>query len=821
MSSRTKAEKQSAGVRRPTALLLTTTILCAGALVATTARAQGSAPTQNRMVSFAIPAQPLPAAIDAFIRATGWQVGYPSRIADGLTSTPVSGAMPPAQALRSLLAGTGLGVRFTGSTTATLTGRSAAIPPAALGDAVPLDVIDVGAEGAGRAYVATRSVAGAKVDTPLIETPQTISVVTRKELDQRAVQDFAAAVAYTPGIAVVDYPGGPGAPDYSLRGFRDVGLFGVYRDGLRAGFNNYDTNFEPFGLERVDVVKGPSSVLYGQTSPGGLVNLTTKRPTAAPLHEIALQTGSYGRRQIAVDFGGPVDSSGDALYRFTGLFRNAGTQIDHAPDDRLYLAPSVTLRPAEKTEITLLASYFKLKMSAAEQSIPRSALGIIGTNVYLGVPGQSNWNVENISIGYRLDHELNADWSLRQNARYMHSKVDFRYAYSAAWPVELVDGHYYPVGLQDRPKSTNTYLIDTNIQGRAATGPVSHTLLAGLDYAYYTGKESRRNSLTTLTIDVLSPVYPTTNFVYADPWVDGRSNVGQLGVYVQDQLRYDKWILTLGGRHDWVVGTEIDNLAGSTQTTRDQAFTGRAGLGYVFDNGVAPYASYATSFQPVTGVYAPERGGGAFEPTTGIQYEVGVKYQPDGWNGFLSASLYEITQQHVSTNDPLYSGFTVQQGEIRSRGVELEGKAELTEELSLIASWALIGAEITKDNPAVGSATSSVGLRPKGVPRQTASAWGDYRFKSGALEGLGLGLGVRYVGTSENSGNTETIPDYALVDAAVRFDLGALHPDLGGASLALNVSNLADRKYYSAGFYDNTVLYGNRRQFLATLKYDW
>lgn len=690
------------------------------------------------------------------------------------------------------------------------------------GDSMVLGPISVqGVVGGTEGYVATRSAVGTKVETPLVEIPQTISVVTRKELDQRAVQDFAGAVAYSPGIAVVDYPGGPGAPDFSMRGFRDFNLFGIYRDGLRAGFNNYDTNFEPYGLERVDVVKGPSSVLFGQTSPGGVVNLTTKRPTDKPLHEIQLQTGSFDRRQAAFDFGGPVDGDGKVLYRLTGLGRMSDTQVDHAPDDRFYIAPAVTFKPTDKTKMTLLASYQKLKMSGSEQSIPRSSMDLIGTDLYFGVPGYSDWKVQNTTIGYELEHEISPNWTFHQNARYMHSRVNFVSAFSTAWPVELVNGRYYPVGVQDRPKTTETYLLDSNVQGKVSTGPVSHTILAGVDYGYYIGRETRRNSLNALVIDVLNPTYPGTDFLYGNPWVDGKSNLTQIGAYLQDQLRYENWILTLSGRQDWVVGKETDNLSKSFQTARDKHFTGRVGLGYVFDNGIAPYASYATSFQPTTGTYAPQRGGGTFKPTTGTQYEVGVKYQPNGWNSFVSASLYHITQQNVVTNDPVYSGFAVQDGEIRSRGIELEGKMELTEEFSLIASYAFVDAEITKDNPAVGSATSSVGLRPKGIPRHMASAWGDYTFKSGPLTGLGLGVGARYVGSSKNAGNTETNPDYTLVDAAVRYDLGALRSELEGASVALNVSNLTDKKYYSAGFYDNTVLYGNRRQILATLKYSW
>jgi iron complex outermembrane recepter protein len=694
------------------------------------------------------------------------------------------------------------------------------------GGPIVLEPISVEGEvGGTTGHVATRSAIGTKIETPLVEIPQTISVVTREEMDRRGVQDFNDIVSYSPGIRAIDYPGGPGAPDFWMRGFRDFNMFGVYRDGLRAGFNNYDTNFEPYALERMDVIKGPSSVLFGQSAPGGIVNLTTKRPTDVGIREVQAQIGSYDRYQGAFDFGGPVDEEGRWLYRVTGLGRDSGTQVDHAPDDRLYIAPAVTFRPTDDTTLTLLTSYQKLKMSGAEQSIPMvgslypNPLGQIGTDVYLGEPGVSDWEVENLSLGYEFEHNLNDDWTIRQNARYMHSKVDFVSAWPANWPVELIDGRFYPVGLQDRPKNTDTYLIDTNAVGHIDTGPLSHTLLTGIDYGRYSGEETRRNSTNFSVIDIFNPSYGNTDFVFGDPWVDGKSTVEQVGLYVQDQIKYDNWILTLAGRQDWVVNKEYNYLDGTVQQANNDAFTGRVGLGYVFDNGIAPYVSYSTSFQPQSGTYAPQRGGGMFEPTEGTQYEAGVKYQPPGMNSFISASVFQITQTNVTTGDPLYTGFSTQEGEIRSRGIELEGKLDVTEELSLIAAYAFIDAEITEDNEIFG--TSRVGLTPSAVPEHMASLWADYTFSSGPLEGLGLGAGARYIGTSFNSANTVKVPSYTLYDAAIRYDLGALRPDLEGATLALNVNNLTDEKYVTPGFYDNTVFYGKRRQILGTLTYRW
>lgn len=793
------------------------------------ALAQGNAAADGglgRRITLAIPAGPLADALAALGRQARLHIAYAPDIVAGVSSGGVTATTTVEDGLRALLAGTGI-VWVPGD------GGSVTLQRAP-GGALLLDPLTV--EGAHTAaggwgpvpgLVATRSGTGTKTDTPLIEVPQAVSVVGREEMDRRGADDLNDAVAYTPGIRVVDYPGGSGAPDIYLRGFRDTGLFSVYQDGLRIGFNSYDVTLETYGLERIDVLKGPASVLFGQGMPGGVVNLTSKMPTETPFGEVQLQAGSHDRRQGAADVGGPLDSEGRVLYRLTGLWRDSGTQIDHAPDDRVFVAPALTVRPTDTTRITLLASHLDLTVSGAEQSIPMTGSlfpnpkGQIGTNLYFGEPGLSDWNVRASSIGYRIDQELSESWSLRQNARYSHSDVDFVSAFSTQWPVELVDGQYYPIMVQDRPKTTDTVLVDTAVQGTLTTGPLGHTLLAGIDYGWYKGRETRRNSLNTEVIDIFNPVYGTTSFTYADPWSDSESTVRQLGLYAQDQIRAGGWVLTLGGRHDRVRQTERNNLSGTSQSQTDSAWTGRIGLGHVFDSGLAPYASYATSFQPSSGTYAPERGGGMFEPTTGTQYEIGVKYQPPGRNSMITLALFHLTQQNVTTNDPVYSGFQVQEGEIRSRGIELEGKVELTEALSLIASYTYIDAEITKDNPAAGSATSNVGLTPASVPRHAAALWADYAVRSGPLAGLGLGLGVRHVGESYNAANTVAVPDYTLVDAAVRFDLARLRPELAGASLALNVTNLTDETYYTPGFYDNTVFYGNRRQVLGTLTYRW
>lgn len=785
--------------------------------------AQGAVMASESTVRrFDIPGGPLAQVISQYASAAGVAISFDAAQTRGLTSAGVHGAYGVDAGFAVALAGSGLQAVRGAQGAYTLQ----ALPAA--GSVVTLPSIAVTASSerpADDGFVALRSSAGTKTNTPLIEIPQAISVVSREEMDQRGVQNFNSAVAYTPGIRAIDYPGGQGAPDIYLRGFRAFNLFSTFRDGLRAGFNQYDIDIETYGLERIDVIKGPSSVLYGQIAPGGLVDMTTKRPTETPLHEIELQGGNFDRRQAAFDFAGPMDQEGKWLYRITGVARDSGTQVDHSPDDRFYLAPSLTWRPTDRTNVTVYASYQKSKRGGSEQSLPLTGTvndnpaGRFPSDVFLGQPDLTHYTVENTSVGYEVEHAATENWTVRQKARYTHANVDY-VSSGARNSAQLTDGRYYTFGMQDRPKSTDTFLVDTNVEGRVSTGAVQHTVLAGLDYGYYSGRESRTGG-TNGTVDIFNPVYINTTTWNSFKSVDGKSQVYQTGVYAQDQLRYERWILTLGGRYDWATNKESDYLSDASSKVNSEAFTGRSGLTYLFDNGVAPYVSYSTSFQPASGTLAPARGGGNFDPTKGKQYEVGIKYQPPGSDSMITASLFQLTQQNVTTADPVYSGYSVQDGEVRSRGLELEAKTSLAAGLNVAASYTYLDAEITKDNANLVTGVSKKGLRPASVPRHMAGLFVDYTVRTGPLAGLGLGSGVRYVGSSYNAANTIKIGGYALVDAVVRYDLGQLSQDLKGLRASISATNLFDKRYFTPGFYDQSVFYGNRRAVVGTLSYSW
>lgn len=773
---------------------------------------------------YRIAAGPLSVALSSFASSAGITLPLDPAMLEGKRSAGLNGDYSVAQGFQQLLQGSGLQAVPLANGNYSLRKNAAADGPLEL-DSTSINASGVQSiTGAIDGVVATRSSVGSKTNTAINEIPQSISVITREEMDKRGVQDFNSAVAYTPGVRAIDYVGGQGAPDIYMRGFRSFNLFGIYKDGLRTGFNQYDTDFDTYGLERIDVIRGPASVLYGQMAPGGMINLTSKRPTETPYHEVQLQAGNHDRKQGSIDLGGPLDDDGQLFYRLTAVKRDSGTQVDHSPDDLTYIAPALTWKPSEDTSFTVLTSYLKTRKGGSEQSFPvagtldGTALGHVPSSTYLGNPDISKYEVENTSIGYAFDQRLNDTWAFQQNLRYMKSEVDY-VSNGARNSGQLgSDGRTYTFGFQDRPKNTDTFLLDNHVQGDFSTSAVDHTLLLGVDYAHYSGRESRRGAAANGTVDIFDPVYNAPVTWNSALQVDGKSVVAQSGVYFQDQLKLDNWRLTVGGRQDWVDSREYSYLGTGSRTQQSSdKFTGRIGLAYLFDNGLTPYASYSTSFQPVAGTSYT---GSALQPTEGEQYEVGVKYEPLGYNSSITLSVFDLTQKNVTTSYPLNPSLLDQTGEVRSRGVELEGKASLMQGLDLIASYAYTDAEVTKAN-ANAAGLNLEGTTPASVAKHTAALWLDYTVQGGTLEGLGLGVGQRYVGSSYNAQNTLKVPGYSLTDASIRYDLGQLSHSLKGTSVDLSAHNLFDKTYFTPGFYSNSVFYGTRRTVVGSLTYNW
>ncbi|WP_172822998.1 TonB-dependent siderophore receptor [Granulibacter bethesdensis] len=669
------------------------------------------------------------------------------------------------------------------------------------GEAVPSATAPV------RGYVAESTETATKTDTPLLETLQSVSVVTADSISARAAQSVSEALRYTSGMQAEAYGNDPRLDWIRIRGF-DANTGGIYLNGMRFPSGVY----EPYGLERIDVLKGPASVLYGQTPPGGLVNLVSKRPTSTPLHELKLLGGSFGRIQGQADMSDNVPGTdGKWSYRITALVRDAGTQVDEVRNDRVFVAPTLTWHPDADTTVTLLTHYQR-DHTAGTQFLPASGTvlpnpyGKISSTLFSGSPGFDKYDRIVYSGGYAAEHRFNDVWTVRQNLRYTHTDLTWSQAYG--------------LGLQADQKTlnrlaftqntaTDLFTLDNQAQAKFGTGFVAHTVLAGVDYSLLNYSQYFASAMGT-PINLFAPVYTIQPPLGAGTVTN--QDTSQTGIYLQDQMKlWNRLLFTAALRHDWLQSDTT--RASQSQSQPDGAFTYRVGLGYLTPFGLMPFVSHATSFQPILGTNLY---GDPFKPSRGKQTEIGLKYQPQNHTSFITASAFDITQSNVQTPDPNNAANTIQTGEIRVRGFEVEANASLASGLNLTGSYTYLDPVITKAND------GTQGNEPTGVPRNTASLWMDYSFQKdgsvAALAGLGFGGGVRYVGSNPaGNANVFRVPSVTLFDAVVHYDFGQ---DMRWR-FAINASNLFDRTYVASCGGMTSCFYGMRRTVFASVQLRW
>ncbi|WP_244494627.1 TonB-dependent siderophore receptor [Ensifer sp. Root127] len=655
-------------------------------------------------------------------------------------------------------------------------------------------------------YVAKSSRTASKTGTPLLETQQSVSVITHDEIEAQGAQTVGQALNYTPGVLGQPFGTDPRFDAPIIRGFdgRQV----QFLNGLRMMRTAGAPAFEIYGLENVDVLRGPASVMYGQGNPGGIINMISKKPVFENFGEVGVQGGSYETIGGFFDFGGTLGEQSDFAFRLTGLGKNAAAQVDELDNDRYFIAPALTWQPDEDTKLTILASVQHDNPSTPSGLPPQYTLNAtdfrLPRDFYVGNESFDRSSRTLANLGYEFEHRLSESWIFRQSFRYS----DFNWDYQSLGMSTLglaADGRTLRRNATFQDEALNTVNIDNNLQGEFSTGDVDHTLLFGLDYRHF-GNNVRTRFYQATPLDVRSPSYGEPIRLIAptlDTTVD--SELSQLGVYVQDELALGGWRATLGFRQDWTssAGTSLNGL---TRVSRpldqdDHELAGRAGLSYIFDNGIAPYVSYSSSFEPVIGA-GPD--GRPFEPTSGEQVELGVKYEPTDWNGFFTAAAYDLKQKNVLRT---IAGISSQIGEVNVRGLELEAVASITQGLDLRASYTYTDARIASG--------ADDGNRVENVPEHMASLWANYTFQEGtALEGLGIGAGVRYVGQRYgNSANTFNLDSVVLADFALSFKKN-------GYKASLNVQNVFDKDYVAScssfGCY-----YGDGRTFMGKLTYSW
>lgn len=654
-----------------------------------------------------------------------------------------------------------------------------------------------------------------KLATPDIETPQSVSIVTREQMQEQGAVNVRQAVSYTPGV-FSDQIGASNRFDYMvLRGFSDGSLDNVYLDGLKMmGDTNSHSSLvvDPWFLESIEVVRGPASVLYGRASPGGIVALNSRQPSFERSGQIKLFAGNNAQRGAAFDVTGPLDDDDRLAFRLGGMVRKADTQFGKTQEERYALAPSLTWRISDKTRLDLMAYLHRDPEGGSHSGLPYEGTVVahngrkISNTFYEGEENYEKYDRRQTMVGYNIEHGFDSGWTVRQKARYLRSKVRLNQVYAYGWTQADADTltRYY----SGSRESLSAWTLDNQLDGSFDTGAVNHRLLVGLDY------QQRHNDVDWPSgafpaIDAFNPVYGAQPTAMYSGTLE-KHKLQQTGVYLQDQMSWERWRLTLGGRHDRVKVTNIDKASATRSELDKNHFSSRAALLYLFDNGFAPYVSYSTAFTPTS---FTDANGDLLKPMEGKQWEAGLKYQPEGTQSQYSLSVFRINQTNVATKvqptDP-YRAI----GEIESEGVELAAVSQLTDNLRLQAAYTYTDIRYKK------SSADEQGKRAVYAPRNQASVWASYDITRGPLDGLTIGTGVRYVnGVTSDRTNTHTLPSYTLVDMAVGYDLSRL--GLKGLKAQLNVTNLTDKRYVAACNSLEFCYFGAERSVVGSVSYSF
>jgi len=649
------------------------------------------------------------------------------------------------------------------------------------------------------------------------ETPQAVTVINRDTLEQRQASSLSEAVRYTPGVNTELRGGAVTRLDlFNIRGFINYQNF---YDGLAIPYNtwNLQPQIDPIAIEQVEVFKGPTSVLYGNIPPGGMVNMIAKTPQREAAHRVGVSTDTEALREISVDSTGAIQDTSLA-YRMVALARKKDGQAGHSEEERYVVAPSLDWRISQDTSVNFNL-YYQADPAAgiytslpAKGSVLHSDQGSLSSDSF---SGDNNWNTydrEFLMLGYKVQHQLASDWSLLHTARYTDADLLQKNMYHQ----KSSDGRHYPRNAYLTDETMESWVVDTQLSGDLRWGAAQHYTLFGLDYQNMSSNVGYDDTLAGVVpaIDIFEPnnnqVDPSSlSFVYQD---QHDIEVTQTGLYAQDQILWNQWVFLAGARYDeYELKDDQQTLYAGSPSTSDKnirhynlAF--RAGAMYQFDNGISPYLSYSESFEPTD----MDNRGNVFDPSKGEQWEAGLKYLSlDGTTG-LNLALFELTKQDALVNDPNDSYAKIQTGEIRSRGVEIELNHALSLDTNVALTYSYIDMKIT-DDPNLDGKT------PVWVPEQTASAWVNHQLTSG----LEVSVGARYVGESQgNANNTFKVPDYTLFDTALNYDLAQLDTSLSGAKLSLSATNLLDKTTYSC-FDELNCWYGDERNVKAKITFDF
>lgn len=660
--------------------------------------------------------------------------------------------------------------------------------------------------GASQDGFSTQRVTTTKSDKPLFETPQSISVVTRELLDARQATTIDEAIETVAGVTS-SILGRRGWDDFSIRG--QVASDTMYLDGLRIGQANWIAQ-EVFGAERLEVVKGPASIYFGQVTPGGTVNVVSKRPFQEAFNQVGFTFGSHGYVQGTFDINRPLNSeNGKAAIRINGMAMNSDDPTDGVWSKNRYIAPSISLDFGARTDFTILAAVNQ-RNYVRQQGLPLNATSLVAGRMlvpysfYAGDYTIRPYDAEQKSIGYALTHRFDSGWTLSQTYRHVDMEMSGQLANISA---AMNAGGTFNRNVLSQDFYGHTDGLDTNIAKTFDFAGAKHSIMVGFD----TMRDSLHRDTQRCSIasqNIYNPVYgrPVTNCIYTEDKNLVDTTLAQTGLYVRDYIEFnEKFSASLSLRHD---KAKLDNTyprIASTANQDNSANTGHVGLIYKATPNVAPYVSYATSFLPQTQLTYP---GNPIAPEEGKQSEAGVKFLSDDKRLSASLAYFDLKRRNVAQNDPLHANFSLAVGEQRTKGYEAEIAADLKNGWQLSAALSIMDTFVSESLQA-----ATIGQRIANVPKRTANLLAHYRF-DGALQGWAAGFGIRHVGDKVPSTYTYVVPSYTVADANVSYQ-GK------GYRVQLNVKNLFDKDYFAGASGAFWVPVGNPRTVMLRTVFDF
>ncbi|GAB3487193.1 TonB-dependent siderophore receptor [Marinomonas epiphytica] len=672
-----------------------------------------------------------------------------------------------------------------------------------------LDTIEV----AGQTYRNTAT----KTQLDPEETPQAISIISKEELDEKGIESVAEALRYAAGVNTQLRGGAVTRFDlFNVRGFDNDTIL---LDGLPLIFNewNLQPQIDISAIEQIEIFKGPTSTLYGEMPPGGMVNIITKAPQTEGKTAVELTLGSDNKKEVSLDTTGTI--SDKVNYRVITKASQSDGQATTSENERILFAPSVDINLSKNTLLNLNMYYQKDPSAGIYSALPskgtvyNNANGQLEPDTYLGDVNWDTYEREFLLLGYKLDHQINGNWSFLQNTRFTTATAyqENVYAYSLGSDDETVNRSAYMTD-----ESVNAMNIDNQLSAFYDIGNAEHNILIGIDYL----RSTEKNIYKYGSIGTVNLFSPDTNQVDRGTLLSSLTDDSnfttereQLGLYLQDQIRYKDWVLLAGMRYDqYEIDQEGVSASYGINDLNQSSLTGRVGALYKFDNGVSPFINFAQSFEPEAG---QDTNGNAFDVSTANQIEAGLKYENSSFRS--SATAFHIVKSNVVMRDPSATAYDkIQVGEVTSQGLELELEKSISDELNLSLSYTYQDVEISKD------ATNGIqGNTPIWTPEKQVSTWLSYQPSKGELAGASFGAGVRYVGEMQvDAANSGTVPSYTLVDVSAGYDLAQLSSDWQGASVQFSVSNLFDKTYYTC--YDTSnCWFGAERSFELKGRYEF